>query len=200
MSFIYGLVYCLLEAYPYVFEEIYGFPLGVSGLPFIGLIIGQVLGCSFILSQQASYVKQLVKNKNVPVPEWRLVPTLLGAPVITIGIFWFAWTGFIPKIHWAAPAVAGIFIGFGVLCVFLPCFNYLVDSYLPLAASTVAANIILRSSMAAAFPLFSKQMFKNMGVQWAGTLLGCLAMVMIPIPFAFRFYGPWLRRKSKLLR
>lgn len=89
MSFIYGLVYCLLEAYPYVFEEIYGFPLGVSGLPFIGLIIGQVLGCSFILSQQASYVKQLVKNKNVPVPEWRLVPTLLGAPVITIGIFWW---------------------------------------------------------------------------------------------------------------
>ena len=42
----------------------------------------------------------------------------------------FGWTGFTPKIHWAAPTVAGIFIGFGVLCVFLPCFNYLVDSYL----------------------------------------------------------------------
>lgn len=200
MSFIYGLVYCLLEAYPYVFEEIYGFPPGVSGLPFIGLIIGQVLGCGLILSLQASYAKKLVENKNVPVPEWRLVPALLGAPVFTIGIFWFGWTGFTPNIHWAAPTVAGIFIGFGVLCVFLPCFNYLVDSYLPLAASTVAANIILRSSVAAGFPLFSKQMFKNMGVQWASTLLGCLAMIMIPIPFAFRVYGPRLRRKSKFLQ
>ncbi|KAJ5678904.1 hypothetical protein N7462_007148 [Penicillium macrosclerotiorum] len=200
MSFIYGLVYALLEAYPYVFENIYGMRPGVSGLPFIGLIVGQVIACSFILSQHASYTKKLVENKNVPVPEWRLRPALLGAPIFTIGIFWFGWTGFTPAIHWAAPTVAGGFIGFGVLCVFLPCFNYLVDAYLPLAASTVAANIILRSSVAAGFPLFSKQMFANMGVQWACTLLGSLAGIMIPIPFAFRIYGPWLRGKSKLFK
>lgn len=88
MSFIYGLVYCLLEAYPYVFEEIYGMAPGVSGLPFIGLIIGQVLALGFILSQHANYVKKLVENNNVPVPEWRLAPTLIGAPVFAIGIFW----------------------------------------------------------------------------------------------------------------
>ena len=88
MSFIYGLVYCLLEAYPYVFEEIYGYTPGVGGLPFIGLIIGQVLGCSFILWEHETYVKKLVQNRNVPIPEWRLVPTLLGAPIFAIGIFW----------------------------------------------------------------------------------------------------------------
>ena len=33
ISFIYGLVYCLLEAYPYVFEDVYSFAPGVSGLP-----------------------------------------------------------------------------------------------------------------------------------------------------------------------
>ena len=89
MSFIYGLVYCLLEAYPYVFQEIYSFNLGVSGLPFIGLILGQVLGVSYILSQHTNYAQKLAENKNVPVPEWRLGPTLLGAPVFTIGIFWW---------------------------------------------------------------------------------------------------------------
>lgn len=66
------------------------------------------------------------------------------------------------------------------------------------AASTVAANIILRSSVAAGFPLFTTQMFENMGVQWASTLLGCLAAAMIPIPLVFRAYGPLLRSKSKL--
>lgn len=88
MSFIYGLVYALLEAYPYVFEEIYGMQPGISGLPFISLIIGQILACCFILSQHATYAKRLTENKNVSVPEWRLRPTLLGAPVFTIGIFW----------------------------------------------------------------------------------------------------------------
>ncbi|KAI0838451.1 putative bicyclomycin resistance protein [Hypoxylon sp. FL0890] len=199
MSFIYGLVYCLLGAYPYVFEEIYGMAPGVSDLPFIGLLSGQVLAIGFVLSRHAAYVKRLEKNNNVPVPEWRLTPTLLGAPIFAIGLFWFGWTAFTPKIHWAIPTVAGIFIGFGNVSVFLPCFNYLVDAYLPLAASAVAANIILRSSVAAGFPLFSRQMFENMGVQWAGTLLGCLAVIMIPVPYTFRIYGPWLRRKSKLL-
>ncbi|KAJ5996856.1 hypothetical protein N7499_006831 [Penicillium canescens] len=200
MSFIYGLVYALLEAYPYVFEHVYGMSPGIAGLMFIGLIIGVMLACSFILLQQVTYAKKLEENKGVAVPEWRLAPTLVGAPVFTIGLFWFGWTGFTSTIHWAAPAAAGIFIGFGVLCIFLPCFNYLVDSYLPIAASAVASNIMLRSAVAAGFPLFSRQMFQNMGVQWAGTLLGCLAAVMIPIPIIFRAYGPLLRGKSKIFQ
>lgn len=88
MSFIYGLVYCLLEAYPVVFEGVYGMRPGVSGLPFLGLLIGVMLGVSFVLSQHATYVRKLAENKNVPVPEWRLRPTLLGAPIFSIGIFW----------------------------------------------------------------------------------------------------------------
>lgn len=55
----------------------------------------------------------------------------------------------------------------------------------------------MRSSVAAAFPLFSKQMFQNLGVQWAGTLLGCLALIMVPIPLAFIKWGPALRKMSK---
>ncbi|KAK5791482.1 hypothetical protein VI817_006791 [Penicillium citrinum] len=200
MSFIYGIVYALLEAYPYVFEDIHDMERGVSGLPFIGLIIGVSMGLTMILLEHGSYAKKLVANKGVPVPEWRLIPPLVGAPVFTVGIFWFGWTGYTPDIHWAVPTAAGIFIGFGVLCVFLPCFNYLVDAYLPLAASTVAANIILRSTVAAAFPLFTTQMFQNMGVEWASTLLGCLAAIMIPIPLGFKVYGHCLRSKSKLVR
>ncbi|KAB8237942.1 MFS transporter/fungal specific transcription factor domain-containing protein [Aspergillus alliaceus] len=193
MSFIYGLVYALLVAYPYVFESVYGMNPGEAGLTFFGLIIGLVCACGFVLSQQSVYVQKLVANKNVPVPEWRLPPAIIGAPIFTVGVFWFSWTAFTPNIHWMVPTASGVLIGFGILCIFLPCFNYLVDSFLPLAASTVAANIILRSSVAAGFPLFAKQMFKNLGVQWAGTLIGCLAAIMIPIPLLFKKYGPQLR-------
>ncbi|KAJ8114980.1 hypothetical protein OPT61_g3267 [Boeremia exigua] len=200
MSFIYGLVYALLKAYPYVFSSVYDMPTGVRTLPFLGLLLGTVLALVYILSQHRSYIERLQANDGKAVPEWRLGPPILGAFVFPIGLFWFAWTGFTNTIHWISPVAAGVFIGFGLLCIFLPCFNYLVDAYLPLAASAVAANIMLRSAFATGFPLFSTQMFENLGVQWAGTLLGCLAVVMIPIPVIFRAYGPMLRGHSVILK
>ncbi|KXG47017.1 Major facilitator superfamily domain, general substrate transporter [Penicillium griseofulvum] len=89
MSFIYGLVYALLEAYPFVFEHVYGMTPAIAGLMFIGLIVGVVLACAFILFGQLDYARKLAENKGVTVPEWRLAPTLLGAPVFTIGLFWW---------------------------------------------------------------------------------------------------------------
>lgn len=67
------------------------------------------------------------------------------------------------------------------------------------AASTVAANIMLRSAIAAGFPLFSRQMFANLRVEWAGTLLACIAAIMIPIPVGLNIFGAALRKKSKIL-
>jgi MFS transporter, DHA1 family, multidrug resistance protein len=40
-------------------------------------------------------------------------------------------------------------------------------------------------------------MFNNLGIQWAGTLLGCLAAIMIPIPAGFIIFGPRLRTMSR---
>ncbi|KAF2013070.1 MFS general substrate transporter [Aaosphaeria arxii CBS 175.79] len=200
MSFIYGLVYALLGAYPYVFSHVYGMPTGVNALPFLGLFLGVLLALIFILCQHRSYTRKLKANNDKIVPEWRLGPAIFGAFIFAIGLFWFSWTAFTHSVHWMAPSAAGVLIGFGVLCIFLPCFNYLVDAFVPLAASTVAANIMLRSAVAAGFPLFSTKMFENLGVQWAGTLLACLATVMIPIPVVFRAYGPMLRGRSKMLQ
>jgi DHA1 family multidrug resistance protein-like MFS transporter len=67
----------------------------------------------------------------------------------------------------------------------------------PSAASAIAANTFVRSIFAASFPLFSRQMFDNMGIQWAGTLLGCVAVILVPIPIYFWFFGAKLRRKSQ---
>lgn len=40
-------------------------------------------------------------------------------------------------------------------------------------------------------------MFENMGVQWASTLLGCVAAILVPIPVGFYFWGHRLRARSK---
>jgi DHA1 family multidrug resistance protein-like MFS transporter len=132
MSFVYGLMYALLSAYPVVFQGIHGMNLGVGSLPFIGLIIGELLAGGYILLDQKSYSKKLAANNNIPIPEWRLPPSILGGVCFTIGLFWFGWTGWTKSIHWMAPTASGVITGFGIYVIFLQCFNYLIDSYLTL--------------------------------------------------------------------
>jgi DHA1 family multidrug resistance protein-like MFS transporter len=40
-------------------------------------------------------------------------------------------------------------------------------------------------------------MFNGMGIQWASTLLGCVAAIAVPMPFFFYVYGKRIRSKSK---
>ncbi len=132
MSFIYGLLYLFLTAYPIVFQGIHGFGLGVGGLPYFGMIIGQLLAGLMILLQQPAYNRKLAANNNVPIPEWRLPPVILGGVAFTGGIFWFGWSGYKSEIHWIVPTLSGILTGFGLLAIFLQALNYIVDAYLML--------------------------------------------------------------------
>lgn len=197
MSFIYGLLYLFLTAYPLVFQGVHGFDEGVGGLPFFGLVVGIFFVAAYIIYDARNYNKKLAANGGIPVPEWRLPPVILGGILFSIGLFWFGWTGYRKDIHWIAPTLSGLFTGFGLLAIFICCFNYLVDSYLMFAASVIAANTFLRSFAAAGFPLFARQMFNGLGIQWAGTLLGCFSLVLVPIPVLFYKYGHKLREKSK---
>jgi DHA1 family multidrug resistance protein-like MFS transporter len=64
-------------------------------------------------------------------------------------------------VHWVVPTIAGGFIGFGIYLAFLQSLNYIIDAYLAFAASAIAANTIMRSVLAAAFPLFASYMFEG---------------------------------------
>lgn len=45
--------------------------------------------------------------------------------------------------------------------------------------------------------LFTRQMFRVLHVQWACTLIGCVACLMMPIPFVFYKFGPKIRERSR---
>ena len=64
------------------------------------------------------------------------------------------------------------------------------------AASAVSANTFLRSVLAAGFPLVAQPMFHKLGVGPAMSILGGVAVIVIPVPFIFMKYGLALRRKS----
>ncbi|KAI1493067.1 major facilitator superfamily transporter [Biscogniauxia mediterranea] len=197
MAFIYGLLYLFLTAYPFVFQGVHGFNAGQSGLAFFGMIAGQLIAGTVVLLTQPAYQRKLAANNGVPVPEWRLPVVIAGGVSFTCGIFWFGWSGYRADVHWIVPAASGIMTGFGLMAIFLQSLNYLVDAYLMFAASAIAGNTFLRSLCGAGFPLFATYMFNGLGIQWAATLLGCVAGVLVPIPVIFYLYGHKIRQKSR---
>ena len=60
--------------------------LGVGGLSFFGLVIGQLLVGLYILLIQGRYNKKLIANNNVPIPEWRLPPVMVGAVCLLLPV------------------------------------------------------------------------------------------------------------------
>ncbi|ETS79473.1 hypothetical protein PFICI_09326 [Pestalotiopsis fici W106-1] len=196
MAFIYGLLYLFLTAYPFVFQGVHHFNAGQSGLAFFGMIIGQLIAGTVVLLDQPRYQRKLAANNGVPVPEWRLPVVIAGGVAFTGGIFWFGWSGYRADIHWIVPAASGLLTGFGLMAIFLQALNYLVDAYLMFAASAIAGNTFLRSLCGAGFPLFSTYMFNGLGINYASTVLGCVAGVLVPIPVIFYLYGGKIRSKS----
>ena len=74
-------------------------------------------------------------------------------------------------------------MGFAIIWIFLSLFNYIIDTYLFVAASALASSTVIRSLFGAGFPLFATQMYDTLNPRWASTLLGLIAVVMCPIPF-----------------
>lgn len=91
MAFIYGLLYLFLTFYPIVFQQIHGFNPGVGGLPFFGMIIGEMLAGLYMILLQPSYNRKLAANNNMPIPEWRLPPVIVGGVFFAAGLLWFGW-------------------------------------------------------------------------------------------------------------
>lgn len=150
-AFIYGILYLFLEAYPIVFAEYRHINEAVATLPYIGLIIGVLIGCGIVVVFEPRYNRKMRENNNLPVPEQRLLPMMIGAVLFPIGLFWFAWTGNYASVSWAAPAVSGLITGAGIVTIFLQALNYLIDAYLIVAASCIAATTFLRSFFGAGF-------------------------------------------------
>lgn len=196
MALIYGILYLFFEAYPISFQEERGWNQGVGALPFLGILIGVVIGSLTITwITKTRFARKLKKHGKV-IPEERLPPMILGAFILPIGLFWFAWTSS-PNITWVPQVISGIFIGWGILMIFLQGLNYIIDVYMWHANSAIAANTMLRSLAGGGFPLFATAMYHTLGVAWATSLLGFLCIAMIPAPILFFIYGNKIRKMSK---
>lgn len=190
-----AIVYMYFVAFPYIFETLYQFKVMEVACCYLGLAAGMLVVSPSSLYFQYKYEEKVRRNNGIRVPEFRFDPLFYGAFAAPIGLMIFAWTCY-SHVHWIGPVIGTSIFGAGVFFVFVGVFGYTVDAYRLYTASAMACNSFVRSMMSGIFPLFGLQMYKGMGINWAGFLLAMVAIVMIPIPFLFHRYGPYLRSKS----
>lgn len=196
LGFIYGILYLCLDAVPIIFET-YGWPQENLFLPYLGMVVGDVLVVMcHLLYFEKRYNRLVAKSGKPFLPEERLQLMILSSILFPIGIFLMCWAGAY-QVHWIVPTIGLSIIGFGLTGIFISAFTYIVSCYLTLSASAIAANTFVRSSFGCSFPLFARALFHNLGTQWAGTLLGCLAALLAVAPILFYWLGAELRTKSK---
>ncbi|KAJ9488063.1 hypothetical protein VN97_g5240 [Penicillium thymicola] len=200
-----GILYLFFGAFQLVFSEIYGLVIWQRGLCFLGLFVGMVIAILSDPIWRRNYVR-LERNHEKATkmvddfqPEWRLPPAILGGPLVTIGLFIFAWTIY-PNVHWIGPIIGSAVFGAGTILVYSGIFTFLVDAYPTFSASALAANSFTRSSFGGIFPLFGMQMYHNLGYNWATSLLAFLTLVMTPFPYLFFRHGSWIRSKSRFAK
>ncbi|KAI8960185.1 MFS general substrate transporter [Daldinia sp. FL1419] len=196
MAIVYGTLYMMFAAFPIVFQQNRGWSPGVGGLAFLGIAVGMIVAVLYSIWDNRRYAKTMQAHNGNPPAEARLPPALLGAVLLPIGLFWFAWTCG-PNIHWIVSIIASGFFATGLVLVFLSLMNYMIDSYVIYAASVLAANSVLRSIFGAAFPLFTTAMYNNLGIHWASCIPAFLALACLPFPFLFYKYGARIRMSCK---
>ncbi|KAJ7141175.1 major facilitator superfamily domain-containing protein [Mycena epipterygia] len=191
-----GILYLMFQAFPIIFENGHHFNVQTTGLTFLGIGLGMVIGLATQPFWNRLEAREAAKHGGKAPPETLLIMGQVGGVLVPLSLYWFAFTTY-PRVHWVVPIIASIPFGTGVFFVFTATFTYLVTAYRPIAASAMAANSAMRSSFAAAFPLFAGAMYQKLGPVGATALLAGLTTVMAPLPFIFYRIGARLRANSR---
>ncbi|KAF8451557.1 major facilitator superfamily domain-containing protein [Terfezia claveryi] len=198
LAFVYGTFYMTFQSYPIIFQGVYGFSPGIAGLAFLPICIGSSIACLAVILWDEYLLRRSRTSNSGPFSgEYRRLPlAAMGGLTYIIGLFWLGWTGSI-NILWIIPMLSGIMFGLGLSLVFMTCLNYITDAYTVYAASALAASSMSRSVFGAALPVAARRMYASLGVGWATSCMGFVAIVLGCVPFILMKYGQQIRDSSK---
>ncbi|CAO2649410.1 Nn.00g067950.m01.CDS01 [Neocucurbitaria sp. VM-36] len=196
-----ALIFTFLESFKPVYSQ-WGFGTVGIGLAFIPILIGYFLAYGSYMPSIISFRRKRRQNPGSVAPEARLWWLLFLAPLETIGLFGFAWTSLGPShgIPWIAPMIFSTLIAMANYSIYQSSIDYQTAAYGPYAASATGGNDLARDFLAGVAAMYSTPLYKNIPgrpVQYASTILACLAFVVtIPIYIVY-WKGPDIRAKSK---
>ena len=195
MSFVFSLVYLIFTTVTGLFIEVYHWDPELCGLAYLGVGLGFTIGMVAVAVTSDRTVVRLTKaNKGVYQPEMRLATSLFYAFFIPISFFWYGWAAD-KHAHWIVPILGMLPFGFGTMGIFAAIQTYFIDASGQYAASAMAGLTAVRCLFAAFLPLAGPYMYASLGLGWGNSLLGFIALGLIPAPALIYTYGGKLRAK-----
>ncbi|SPO30175.1 related to TPO3 - Polyamine transport protein [Ustilago trichophora] len=197
LSFFFALMYIFFASWPLIFGPpgIYRLDAVHTGITFLPMGFGGAIAAALLPLCERYYSKRC-KAAGGPVPEARLLPTFLVAPLVAVGLLWAGWLGR-TSIPYPVPMLAGIPIGAAMVLVFQGWIGYLGDCYRWYSSSAIAATVIGRSLSGATIPLCTHRLHEKLGgIAYLYTMLAGLVILTMPMPYLVFRFGDRLRSRS----
>ena len=196
-AFNFGVLLLVVSTFADLWTKDYKQSIATSGLHFIALVTGELIGAAIgapLIDRFWHHLKK--KANNVVTPEYRVPLMLPGAIFVPVGLLWYGWAAQ-AKIFWLIPDLGAAVLGCGLMSATQAMQAYVTDAYPDHTASATAASSFLRSIFGFVFPLFAPALYKSLGYGWGNSLLGFVAIALgMTGPMMLWRYGAILRAKS----
>lgn len=159
--------------------------------------IGFLLAVWFLVPRIDNTYNALARRHGgggVGKPEYRLPLANIGALLLPLSMFWFAWA-IHAHAHWAVAIAPTLLWGFGQVAIFNTVQNYYIDAFSQYAASAIAAGAAVRSLFGGVVPAFTPSLFATLGYGWGWSVFGFLCVLLAPAPVLFMRFGERIRER-----
>ncbi|KAK8160817.1 major facilitator superfamily domain-containing protein [Phyllosticta citrichinensis] len=196
----FGMIFGLTEGLDIVYRS-FGFDTKTASLAFLPLAIGLF----FCIPARVLDVRRFrrLEKEGVPItPEAKIKSFAIAVPALAAGLWVFAWTipPLVPHVSWAVSMLALIPVGFATNDLDAVLAGYIADSYEMYAASAFSSLSMLRSILAAVFPLFTGRMFEALGNNAACSVFAAITTLFCVSPIILLKWGKHLRERSKFAK
>ncbi|KAI8247722.1 putative efflux pump kojT [Colletotrichum sp. SAR 10_98] len=198
-----ALIFMFIQSFALVYKQ-WNFTTVDIGLAFIPIGIGYVIAwLAFIPAIKRNIKERKAKPQDDRAQyESRLWFLLYTAPCLPIGLIGFAWTIQGPPIHWIGSMVFAAIVGIANYAIYMATIDYMICAYGPYSASATGGNGFARDFLAGILTIPSVPFFSNIGaasgknLEYACTILFCIAFVLVAAVFIIYWKGPTLRARS----
>ena len=196
-SFAFGTVFMMAASIPLVCTALYDWNAAQGSMLQAALFVAGLLGFGACIVQDQYLYPHLAarKAKGEARLYLSLPATLCG---ISAGIFIYAWLA-IPGTPWPTLAIGLVLTGFGITYVVQAVAVYITNCYTVYAASAISAIVFGENIFAAFLLLATWNLYASLCFQWAGSLLGFVALALSLAPLLLVIFAARTKAQSKHL-
>ncbi|KAJ9499973.1 hypothetical protein LTR99_008578 [Exophiala xenobiotica] len=196
-----ALIFMFIQSFSLVYGQ-WNFSAWAVGLSFLPLGIGYFVAWMSFIPAIRRNIKQRENNPGDEKAQYesRLWWLLYTAPTLPIGLFGFAWTIQGPPVHWIGSMIFAGIVGIANYSIYMATVDYMICAYGPYSASATGGNGWARDFLAGVLTIPATPFFTNIGgryhLDYAATILACIATLLVLAVYVIYWYGPTLRKNS----